>query len=70
MWPNIFDCIKQQQWNAYDSLLADFYQPLQEDELEQSTVVPILYEMDLKPVRFNVLRELWLYLCIAEVEES
>lgn len=37
---------------------ADFYQPLKEDELEQSTVVPIIFEMDPKPVRFSDLRKL------------
>ncbi|CAA2990329.1 Hypothetical predicted protein [Olea europaea subsp. europaea] len=33
-------------WRA----IRDFYQPLQEDELEQSTVVQILFPIDPKPV--------------------
>ena len=41
-----------------NSFLADFYQPFNEDELEQSTVVTIVYEMDPKPVRLNDLKEI------------
>ncbi|XP_010681096.2 protein HEAT INTOLERANT 4 [Beta vulgaris subsp. vulgaris] len=42
--------LKEERVKTFEYCLPYFYQPLQEDELEQSTVVPILYEMDLKPV--------------------
>ena len=31
--------------------LADFYQPLKEDDLEQSTIVQIIFPAEAKPVR-------------------
>jgi len=31
-------------------LFTDFYQPFKEDELEQSTDVPIIYPVEPKPV--------------------
>lgn len=33
-------------------LCADFYQPFKEDELEQSTIVPIIFPAEPKPVLF------------------
>lgn len=42
--------LKEDRVKAYEYCLPYFYQPLKEDELEQSTVVSILYEMDPKPV--------------------
>ena len=34
-------------------VLTDFYQPLKEDELEQSTEVQIIFPAEQKPVRFQ-----------------
>ncbi|KNA17349.1 hypothetical protein SOVF_080720 [Spinacia oleracea] len=42
--------LKEDRVKAYEYCLPYFYQPLKEDELEQSTVVPIIFEMDPKPV--------------------
>lgn len=39
------------------ALSADFYQPLQEDELEQSTIVQIIFPAESKPVRFLFVAE-------------
>jgi hypothetical protein len=35
-------------------LLADFYQPFKEDELEQSTEVQIIFPSDTKPVGYKM----------------
>ncbi|KAL2907196.1 Protein HEAT INTOLERANT 4 [Bienertia sinuspersici] len=42
--------LKEDRVKTYEYCLPYFYQPLKEDELEQSTEVQILYEMDEKPV--------------------
>lgn len=39
------------------SSLTDFYQPFKEDELEQSTEVPIMFPGEPKPVRVIVVSE-------------
>lgn len=38
-------------------LLTDFYQPLKEDELEQSTEVQIIFPAEPKPVMFSYIFE-------------
>lgn len=45
-------CTKQNICDSTFYVFADFYHPLQEDELEQSTVVQILFPIDPKPVHF------------------
>ncbi|PIN13799.1 hypothetical protein CDL12_13570 [Handroanthus impetiginosus] len=42
--------LKLERVKKFEYCLPYFYQPLQEDELEQSTVVQILYPIDPKPV--------------------
>ncbi|CAO2828031.1 unnamed protein product [Amaranthus hypochondriacus] len=42
--------LKEERFKAYEYCLPYFYQPFNEDELEQSTIVTIVYEMDPKPV--------------------
>lgn len=49
---NPYRCIV---WYA---LLTDFYQPLKEDELEQSTEVQIIFPAEQKPVRFFISEKL------------
>ncbi|XP_043721505.1 protein HEAT INTOLERANT 4-like isoform X2 [Telopea speciosissima] len=42
--------LKLERIKKYEYCLPYFYQPLMEDELEQSTIVPILYPAEPKPV--------------------